>query len=36
MGPGEHSVKTTEEGGDRQAFSISKAMILLKGEVGGM
>lgn len=35
MGPGEHSVKTTE-GGDHQAFSISKAMILLKGEVGGM
>lgn len=35
-GPGEHGVKTTEEGGNHRACSISKAVILLKGEVGGM
>lgn len=36
MGPGEHGVKTTEEGGNHQAFTVSTAEILLKGEVGGM
>ena len=36
MGPGEHGVKTTDKGGNHQACSISKAVILLKGEVGGM
>lgn len=35
MGPGEHSVKTTEEGGGHQAFAVSKAVILHKREVGG-
>lgn len=36
LGPGECGVKTTEEGGDHHAFAVSKAVILLEGEVGGM
>lgn len=35
MGPEEHGVKTTE-GGDHQAFAVSKAVILHKREVGSM
>lgn len=36
MSPGEHGVKTTEEGGDHQALAVSKAEILLKREVAGL